>query len=167
MIGLARPQILENVRRLDLARIGLVGEVDRLEDGERVEGGHFRIIRISAGEPLHRRLVGLGARGMAALTVVAIIDLECVHEAALALGLRLYRFGLAQESAAFAQRVCVEPARERIAARAHGCAPPGHGAVAIGFGDRRERVDCVIERVQPRHRRLERFGDAPRAGGRE
>ena len=166
MIGMAGPKIFQNLCGLELARVGLVGQVDRLEDCECVERGRLRIIRIGAREPLHRRFVGLRARRMAATPVIAIIDVERVDERALRLGLRLGRLGAAQEGGAFAQRIGIEHAAERNAARAQRRAPPRHGAIAIGLGDHRERVDCcVVELVQPRHRRLERLGNARRAGG--
>ena len=168
MIGMAGPKIFQDLRGLELARVGLVGQVDRLEDRERVERGRLRIIRIGVREPLHRRFVGLRARRMAATPVIAAIDVERVDERALALGLRLRRLGAAQEGRAFAQRVGIQHAAEGIAARAHRRAPPRHRAIAIGLGDRRERIDCcMVERVKPRHRRLERLGNACRAGGRK
>src|SRR2546428_2766050 len=105
MMGMAGPQVPQDLCGFELARMALVGEVDRLEDGERVEGARFGIVRIGASEPLHRSFVRLRARRMAPTAIVAVVDVERVDERALARGLRLRGLGPAQERGTLPQRI--------------------------------------------------------------
>ena len=58
MVGLPGFDRLQNRGRLELPGVGLVAEIHRLVERERVENGGLGVVRIALGQPRHRCLIG-------------------------------------------------------------------------------------------------------------
>ena len=158
MVGRRGEDLLGDLRRAFLARIGLVVRIGRGLKRQRVEGHDLAIVRIALRHLLHQLAVCERARAVIELVRVLEERLRGRDEVALArrLGARGCRLldGLPSplERRRRRRRPDLRPA-------AQGQAPVGHRAVGVGLSDGRKRLRRleVPERVQERDGPLERL----------
>ena len=93
MVGLLGIHLGENLSGFELARVGLVLEVDRFIERQGVKDCCFGIVRISEIKPLQRFFIGQDACAMIELVGVFVKKLDGIYIVPLALRLGADRFG--------------------------------------------------------------------------
>ena len=87
--GSRRLERLENCGGLELSRVRLVGQIDRLVERERIEHGRFGVLRIPLVKLRHRRLVFRSARFLIERVVALEENAERLNPVAFALRRRI------------------------------------------------------------------------------
>src|SRR5580658_321935 len=155
--GIVRILLEERIENGDgfLAVDELVFVVRKANERERVERRAFRIRGKIPVQFLHRRRIGLDARGVAQLRIVLIERRGCRDVVSLASRFRSELLRVCCVAAAFRQSVRVRKIPQLMVER-HGATPVRDGALRIGLRGFREgglRL-LILERVQLRHASL-------------
>ena len=168
VVRLARELRLQDLGRLELPRVGLVGRQCCDVERERMVDRGLGVVRIARVELRHRLLVGQHARAMVLGVGIAVELRERgdVARLARALGPKLAR--LLQRCPTLGQ-VLGRRRRERVGEERHGDPPMGHRAFGIALQHLGERVvrGLVPERMLQLHRLVEGLLRLGRAGDRE
>ena len=171
VIGLLRPERLEDPPRLDLLRVRLVRRQRRGDERDRVEDLRLRVGRLRGDELGHRALVRDLARVLVRVLVVVVQSAHRADVAALALrGVRRVTLRGVRGRAPLREQ------RRRAVAGRHRIAPPRERDPPVRHragGVRREHVverlqrRAELERVQQRHRAVHPRRDGGSARRRE
>ena len=157
MIGILLPQRLENLRRLQLRRVGLVGGQRRLVHGQRVENARFDVFGVIALHGLHGFRVG--ERPIAMRHRGGVLEQLADRADVGALARRRRSCGeafLHRVASTFEQRSGLDAA-ERIAPLGHRDAPVRDRAIRIHAEHLVEPFcrGAVFEGMQQRHGAIE------------
>ena len=168
MVRLARDLRLENLGRLELLGVGLVGRQRGDVEREGIVDRGLGIVRIAGVELRHCLLVRQDPRAMIRGLGIAIEFRKRRDVVGLALGLGAELPRLLERRPTVGQ-ILRGRRRERIAEQAHGDAPIRHRALGIALQHVGEGVvrGLVPERVLELHRLVERLLRLRRAGDRE
>ena len=168
MLRLLLPLLVENVRRLALLGVGLVGRQCRRVQRQRVEHAGLAVLGIALVQLLHRLLVGDRTGAVIELVVVAVERADRRDVILFPLGLRPGGDRLVDrlQSGLQRRRAGREPQRVPVA---HRDAPIAHRAAGLGLGDGGKGLDRlrVPERVQDPDRLIELLLRRGSAGNRK
>jgi hypothetical protein len=128
MVGLPGFDRLQNRGRLELPGVGLVAEVHRLVERERVENGGLGVIRIALGQPRHRCLIGQRTGPQIDFVVVLEEDGKRLDPILLALGPCAGHAGRFDRFPPVLHHFRWERSDQWIGTLADGNAPMRHGA---------------------------------------
>ncbi len=157
VIGVLLLDPLQQRRRLQQVRVGLVAVVPRLVQRERVENRRLDVVWIRRGQRPHRTRVVPRAGLLVDGAEVAVLLAQGHQPPAFARGLRIEREPAVHGIQPPLEHAIVERPDQRIRALADGETPVRDGAGRIEPGDRRKGVHRLgeEERVQHRERTIE------------
>ena len=145
MIRLLGEGLLEERRRFELVRVGLVAGVESDVERQRIEDGGFPVLRILRGQRVHGLLVILRARAMVDLVVVLVEGLDGGEVVELALGLGAHALALGHRRGPQLEVLGRRGAGQGIPESGHRRTPIGDAAGGIGLGRGLESLDRIGE----------------------
>ena len=152
MIGILLEQPLENLRRLQLARVGLVVLRRRGLQRQRVIGPRLEVIGVTLRHLLHGPGVGGQPRVQRDRLVVPVVRADRLDPVALTLALRAHRPRLLEDGPGRAGVLQRGRGRQRVPQRGHGQAPVAHRTARVLLNDGVEDLARLGEPVRMQHR---------------
>src|SRR5579863_6514157 len=143
MLRLLAKQRFQYGPRLELFGIGLVSRISRNRERKRVEDRSLRIFRVARREPRHRVTIRVQPNRLGCGFERFVEAGSGIHVVALALRVRLGRFGRLNSLTALIEKVArLQSGSKGVAPTAQRNTPVGHGAARVDRKSRPESRDC-------------------------
>ena len=151
MIGILREEPLEDLRRLELAGVGLVVLRRRGLQRQRVVRPRLEVVGVPLRHLLHRPCVRGEPCAQRGRVVVAVVRRDRLDPVALTLGLRAHRARFFESGPGRGGVLRRGRRGQRVAERGHGQPPVGHRAARIFMGDGVKDLARLDEPVRVQH----------------